>query len=115
MYRDSAPLNASAEFSGVPSQLFAQAITEIMPKNYEELADTEIDLRIEAALFRCRSCQREFGFADAGGELAEDESEAIHFIPELAHTYMRCPDCDSPDFEVVKGRGVWIDAVEGMV
>jgi hydrogenase nickel incorporation protein HypA/HybF len=104
---------AIGELQQIERELFAQAITEIMPEAHPQLAGVDVDLRIEPARFCCRSCGREFGFADAGGELAEEESEAIHFIPELAHTYLRCPACKSPDFEVTKGRGVWIETVEG--
>ena len=104
---------AIGELQQIEKELFAQAITEIMPEEHPQLVDVDVDLRIEPARFRCRSCGGEFGFAEAGGELAEEESEAIHFIPELAHTYLRCPVCESPDFEVTTGRGVWIETVEG--
>ena len=105
---------AIGELQQIERELFSQAITEIMPEGHPQLIDVDIDLRIEPARFCCRSCGREFGFAEVGGELAEEESEAIHFVPELAHTYLRCPACESPDFEVTKGRGVWIETVEGI-
>ena len=40
-------------------------------------------------------------------------NEAIHFIPELAHAFLECPSCQSPDFELLQGRGVSIGAIEG--
>ena len=43
----------------------------------------------------------------------EDVREAIHFVPEIAHTYIKCPKCGSPDFEVVQGRGVWLESIKG--
>jgi hydrogenase nickel incorporation protein HypA/HybF len=46
-------------------------------------------------------------------DLSSEVAEAIHFIPEIAHTYMRCPRCHSPDFEVIAGRGVWVAALQG--
>jgi Zn finger protein HypA/HybF involved in hydrogenase expression len=55
--------------------------------------------------------QAEFGMEEGCRDLDEAQSEAIHFIPELAHTYLRCPACASPDFEVVRGRGVWLAQV----
>ena len=48
---------------------------------------------------------------EAGDHVA-DEREAIHFIPALANAYMRCPGCDSPDFEVTAGRGVTIAQID---
>lgn len=104
---------AIGELQQIEKELFFQALTEVMPETYPQLVETDIELRMEPALFRCRACQQEFAFADAESELDEEEAEAIHFIPELAHTYLRCPACSSPDFEVVKGRGVWIETVEG--
>jgi len=101
------------ELQQIERESFAHALQEAMPETHPLLADADIQLRVEPALFRCRPCRREFGFAEAGGRLEEDESEAVHLIPELAHTYLRCPACASPDFEVVKGRGVWLESVEG--
>jgi len=46
-------------------------------------------------------------------KLNEDESEAIHFIPEVAFVHARCPKCGSPDFEIMTGRGVSITSIKG--
>jgi len=40
-------------------------------------------------------------------------AEAIHFIPELAHSYVKCPRCRSPDFEIIGGRGIWLENIKG--
>jgi hydrogenase nickel incorporation protein HypA/HybF len=40
------------------------------------------------------------------------EAEAVHFIPELAHAFLQCPSCGSPDFEMLAGRGVSIGSIE---
>lgn len=71
----------------------------------------QIRLETEQARFRCRLCKHEWSFADLN--LGEEEAEAIHFIPEMAQVYMRCPDCGTPDFEVVAGRGVWLARLTG--
>jgi hydrogenase nickel incorporation protein HypA/HybF len=63
--------------------------------------------------FQCRICGREWGFEEGVSRLKEHESEYVHFIPETIRVYSRCPECGSPDFEVLKGRGVWIDYIEG--
>jgi hydrogenase nickel incorporation protein HypA/HybF len=65
----------------------------------------------EPARFRCRACRREWDLADRP-ELQPEELEAIHFLPESAHVYMRCPACGSPDFELIEGRGVTIESVD---
>ncbi|MDR0318462.1 MAG: hydrogenase maturation nickel metallochaperone HypA, partial [Nitrososphaerota archaeon] len=40
--------------------------------------------------------------------------EAIHFVPEAAHTFIKCPKCGSPDFEITSGRGIWLDSIQGV-
>jgi hydrogenase nickel incorporation protein HypA/HybF len=47
-------------------------------------------------------------------ELEKTTAEAIHFVPEVAHTYINCPKCSSPDFEIVSGRGVWLENIKGV-
>jgi len=65
----------------------------------------------EPAVFRCRACGRLWPLDQSPG-LGELEREAIHFLPESAHAYLRCPGCGGPDFELSAGRGVSIEAVE---
>ncbi|MDA0747287.1 MAG: hydrogenase nickel incorporation protein HypA [bacterium] len=101
------------ELQQIEIDIFEHALKEVQPANEPRLASTDIQLRVEPAQFKCRICKREFTFPEAAKNLVEEESEAIHFVPELAHTYFRCPDCGSPDFEVVQGRGVWIRSIEG--
>jgi len=43
----------------------------------------------------------------------KNTAEAIHFVPEAVHSYVKCPDCGSPDFEIVSGRGVWLENIKG--
>ena len=64
------------------------------------------------ARMRCRACGRVWAFD--GKELEENMVEAIHFVPEVAHAYVKCPECGSPDFEVLEGRGVWLLSVRGV-
>jgi len=64
------------------------------------------------AKMRCRVCGEEWRFSPDG--LDEEVSEAIHFVPEMAHVYLKCPRCGSPDFEVVEGRGVWLASIKGV-
>ena len=79
----------------------------------EELIEAVVDVQADPARFVCRACDRAFGLADTKGPGGHDASEAIHFIPELAHAFLRCPGCASPDFTVTAGRGVTLGAIEG--
>jgi hydrogenase nickel incorporation protein HypA/HybF len=75
------------------------------------LKKTEVKLEPEGANFKCRVCGFEWGFENVMNGLEVNESEAIHFVPDLVHTFIRCPRCNSPDFEVKRGRGVWVEYV----
>jgi hydrogenase nickel incorporation protein HypA/HybF len=68
-------------------------------------------LETQPAEFLCGHCGRRWGLAEDPG-LSEEQKEAIHFLPEAAHAFSRCPACGSADFRVEKGRGVAIDLIE---
>ncbi|MFA5139913.1 MAG: hydrogenase nickel incorporation protein HypA [Elusimicrobiota bacterium] len=93
-------------------------LQQIDPESFDfalrqTLGKTKVRIEKESAVFRCRPCGREWSFADARKAMPADEAEFVHFVPEMAHTYLRCPKCSSPDFEIVRGRGVWLDRVVG--
>jgi hydrogenase nickel incorporation protein HypA/HybF len=77
------------------------------------ISKAELDIRTEKGLLKCNVCANEWAFQDVAGKLGEEYSEAIHFVPEMAHIYARCPKCGSPDFEISQGRGVYIETIEG--
>jgi len=60
---------------------------------------------------KCRVCETTWQFNLK--KLDKATSEAIHFVPEVAHTYIKCPNCGSPDFEIGSGRGVWLENIKG--
>jgi hydrogenase nickel incorporation protein HypA/HybF len=60
---------------------------------------------------KCRVCGTTWQFNLK--KLDKTTAEAIHFVPEVAHTYIKCPKCGSPDFEIVSGRGVWLENIKG--
>ena len=60
---------------------------------------------------KCRVCG--FTWAFSIKKLDKATSEAIHFVPEVAHTFIKCPKCGSFDFEILEGRGVWLENIKG--
>jgi hydrogenase nickel incorporation protein HypA/HybF len=60
---------------------------------------------------KCRVCGTTWQFNLK--KLDSVTAEAIHFVPEVAHSYIKCPKCGSPDFEIASGRGVWLENIEG--
>src|SRR3990172_11871328 len=51
---------------------------------------------------KCRICGCTWLFKKDKFDAAT--AEAIHFIPEVAHTYVKCPRCGSPDFEIIRSE-----------
>ena len=60
---------------------------------------------------KCRVCGTTWQFNLK--KIDKNTAEAIHFVPEVAHTYIKCSRCGSPDFEIVSGRGVWLENIKG--
>ncbi len=78
----------------------------------DRLKDATFHVQTAKSLLKCRSCGNEWVFRKK--LLDKKTSEKVHFVPELAHVYVKCPKCGSPDFEIVSGRGVWLANVRGV-
>ena len=76
------------------------------------LRNAKFSFETVKAELKCRVCDHKWKFSTKN--LDEDVSEFIHFVPEIAHTYLKCPKCGSPDFEILTGRGVWLDSIKGV-
>lgn len=87
-----------------------QALDTVVLKEYLDVAlsDSGIPLKYEIvserASFRCRRCEASWDLDKV--EAGADVRELIHFMPEAAYAFLKCPSCGSRDFEVVRGRGV---------
>ncbi|MFO1077406.1 MAG: hydrogenase/urease maturation nickel metallochaperone HypA [Planctomycetota bacterium] len=91
---------------------FEQALAAVRPADDPRLAATAFAIAMVPARLRCRPCGHDHA-PDLAAEADEHATEAIHFVPELAHSYLRCPRCQSPDFDIVEGRGVTVGRIEG--
>ncbi|MCX7858130.1 MAG: hydrogenase nickel incorporation protein HypA [Deltaproteobacteria bacterium] len=67
----------------------------------------------EPAVFKCNFCGNSWAYAEALNHISEEEKEFIHFIPEVAHGFLKCSSCGSADFELEKGRGVIVESIIG--
>jgi hydrogenase nickel incorporation protein HypA/HybF len=97
------------ELQQVEHDILEFAFEQIKTKLFDE---AKFVLKTQPAKFKCRVCSNEWSFEAQG--LSEDISEAIHFVPEMAHVYIKCTECESPDFEVSEGRGVWLATIKGI-
>lgn len=94
------------ELQAVDEEILEFALREIMKS---EGIECEVVLKREDCVLRCRKCGHEWLLKEVG--LGEEVREAIHFVPEVVHSYLKCPRCGSRDFEVIRGRGVWVEEV----
>lgn len=96
------------ELQQVELDIFEFALSQLKTPEFE---NTKFNIRISKAQLQCRACGHKWNFEKEN--LSRDDAEAIHFLPEVAHAYIRCPNCGSPDFEVTQGRGIWIESIRG--
>ena len=101
------------ELQTISREIFNTALQQVLKDAPELFENVECKLEIEPAGFKCMNCGHEWLFCDVKKKLDDDETESIHFIPETAHVFLKCPACKSPDFEIAKGRGIWVDSIEG--
>lgn len=97
------------EFQGIDIEIFSFALKEIAAG-----AGLKTDFKIETikTRFKCKSCGNEWTFDDIKKDLGDIESEDIHFIPEVIFAHSRCPKCRGIGFEIVEGRGIFIERIE---
>lgn len=98
------------ELQQVDREVFETALGELARGTLAEGAEFRIE--VEEARFRCRNCGYEWSLNQVRSQLQPAELEAIHFIPDLASSFFTCPQCKSPDFDIVAGRGVWVRSIE---
>lgn len=101
------------ELQQIETGAFQFSFNEILKSGYPFLAGAKLKIVREPAGFKCKSCGKSIGFGEIKKKMGAEESEFIHFIPEMAHVYMRCENCKSPDFDVTSGRGVYIKELLG--
>jgi hydrogenase nickel incorporation protein HypA/HybF len=96
------------ELQAVDVSILRFAISQLKPEN---LKSAKFHFLKAKTALKCRVCGNTWLFSQA--KLDKATAEAIHFVPEVAHTYIKCPKCGSPDFEIEKGRGVWLENIKG--
>ena len=85
------------------------ALSQLKPANFK---NAKFHISKAKTTLRCRVCGHTWLFRK--NKLDENTAEAIHFVPEVAHSYIKCPKCGSPDFEISEGRGIWLESIKGV-
>lgn len=98
------------ELQAIDKEIFVFALEELR-KQFPGARDCKFKIIKQPAAFRCKACSHKFLLKSL--KKTKDEAEFIHFMPEMAHTFLKCPKCKSPDFDIVEGRGVTISYLKG--
>jgi hydrogenase nickel incorporation protein HypA/HybF len=97
------------ELQQVERDIFRFALSQLKPASFKNV---KFHILTAKTKLKCRVCGHTWLFSKS--KLDEEIAEAIHFVPEVAHSYIKCPKCGSPDFEVSQGRGVWLENIKGV-
>jgi hydrogenase nickel incorporation protein HypA/HybF len=97
------------ELQQIELDILEFALSQLKPAKFK---DARFNIEVARAELKCRVCGQKWVFRKE--KLDESTAEAIHFVPEVAHAYIKCPKCGSPDFEILEGRGVWLESIKGV-
>jgi len=97
------------ELQQIELDILEFALSQLKPPKFKH---TKFSIELAKAELKCRVCSYKWFFKKE--KMDENAAEAIHFVPEIAHAYIKCPKCGSPDFEIIEGRGVWLESVKGV-
>jgi len=97
------------ELQQIERDVLEFALSQLKPAKFKK---AKFSIELAKAELKCRVCGHKWLFRKE--KLNKGTAEAIHFVPEVAHTYIKCPKCGSPDFEILEGRGVWLESIKGV-
>ena len=96
------------ELQQVEREILRFALQQLKPANFKNV---KFHITRAKTTLKCRNCGNAWIFEKR--KLDNATAEAIHFVPEVAHTYVKCTRCRSPDFEITAGRGIWLQNIKG--
>jgi len=96
------------ELQQVERQIFRFALAQLKPASFK---DAKFRITTAKTSLKCMVCGNTWIYDKK--KVDKGTAEAIHFVPEVAHAYIKCPKCGSSDFEISEGRGVWLESIKG--
>ena len=91
------------ELQAVDLEIFGFALDSLLADH--GIARERVHISKEKAEMLCHACGHRWDLTSDPGLDAEGR-EAIHFLPEAIHAFVRCPCCGSADYSMEKGRGI---------
>ncbi|MEM1541970.1 MAG: hydrogenase nickel incorporation protein HypA [Ignisphaera sp.] len=97
------------ELQQIDREILKYALDELLKltRNSLDINVDNIVFEKENVVLQCSRCG--YIWRPALDILDESVKECIHFIPEVIHVYISCPQCNSHDFSIVGGRGIAIE------
>jgi hydrogenase nickel incorporation protein HypA/HybF len=96
------------ELQDIEREIFRFALSQLKTERFR---NAKFRISKGKTTLKCRVCNNTWFFENK--KLDKETAEAIHFVPEVAHSYIKCPKCGSPDFEIFEGRGIWLESIKG--
>lgn len=97
------------ELQQIEPEVLEFALSQIKTSIFK---NAKFDIETVRAQLRCRVCGNEWVFEKE--KVDTEVAEAIHFVPEIIHAFVKCPKCGSLDLEILYGRGLWLEDVKGV-
>jgi len=99
------------ELQGVDIEAFSFSLIEMsdLLARESKVLVKRVEILVERTAVKCNKCSYIWNPMQS---LGDEEREAIHFVPEALTAFIKCPQCDSQDIEIVRGRGVVINDIE---
>lgn len=100
----------AGELKGADEKIIVYAIKELSKGT--PLENSEINVIVEKATFKCDSCGHEWQLNSEELEEKHDELHEVQHNPSLIHNFTNCPKCHSKKFQVIKGNEFWVEDIK---
>jgi hydrogenase nickel incorporation protein HypA/HybF len=97
------------ELQQIEPDILEFALCQLKPA---KLKNAKFTIEPSKTQLTCKACGNTWLFTKE--KIDQESAEAMHFLPEVVHVFIKCPKCGSPDFEIVEGRGIWLQTVKGV-
>lgn len=95
------------ELQGIEPDIIVYAIKELSKNT--NLKKAKIDIKMEEARLKCSKCKFEW---KPNEEQIKEKQHDIHHNPDLLKALTSCPNCQSTDFDILKGMGFWVEKIK---
>ena len=100
----------AGELKGTDKKIIVYVIKELSKGT--PLENSEINVVIEKATFKCDSCGHEWQLDSDKVKEKHEELHEIQHNPNLINTFTACPKCNSKNFQVIKGNEFWVEDIK---